>query len=446
MSAVTPEIRSPITVAPVALYGKGTERAFLPGQTDELRTEIWPKYGVKFAYARFLHSSDIKGDLVLPFAVAASIDRVLLSDMPARVVAGFDWHELPSPARPGSVITVKVTNIVDRAADFIGCMLFTTAEGIEELANRAARPHIVNGEFQSDKYPTTPPGKVPLSVEDANAQDLLWAYAQRRRGVDAQFSDDLEFALRSKGYAPPETPKAGGVITKAYALGLCWSQSMARSRELGIPLPGNCDAIALSYAQGLTRGLGEAMRPLVGHYPNGWAEKAWRMLGAVHDDAVDSVDLETIRLGDVKIDVSWPSAHIDERIPPGAGAGDRVKELADRLSWTSALMDTRLVDQQREQSPCHSLRLRIDKDTQALSIVGCSCGAPLRSDDEAAAHFAIEGVRQTTLSGVSVAAASEKWAECDCGWTGRMSELADRDGIKHCPNCNSTVIREDITL
>jgi hypothetical protein len=60
--------------------------------------------------------------------------------------------------------------------------------------------HIVNGEFQSDKYPTCPPGKVPLSVKDTAAQDLLWEYAQRRRAVDAEFADDLELALRAAGY------------------------------------------------------------------------------------------------------------------------------------------------------------------------------------------------------------------------------------------------------
>lgn len=60
--------------------------------------------------------------------------------------------------------------------------------------------HIVNGKFQSDKYPTTPPGKVPLSVNDPTAQDLLWEYAQRRRTVDSEFSDDLETALRAAGY------------------------------------------------------------------------------------------------------------------------------------------------------------------------------------------------------------------------------------------------------
>ncbi len=61
--------------------------------------------------------------------------------------------------------------------------------------------HIIDGEFQSDKYPTTPRGKVPLSVKDPTAQDLLWEYAQRRRSVDAEFSDDLEAALRTAGYS-----------------------------------------------------------------------------------------------------------------------------------------------------------------------------------------------------------------------------------------------------
>lgn len=62
--------------------------------------------------------------------------------------------------------------------------------------------HLIDGEFQSDKYPTTPRGKVPLSCKDPTAQDLLWEYAQRRRVVDAEFSDDLEAALRNAGYHP----------------------------------------------------------------------------------------------------------------------------------------------------------------------------------------------------------------------------------------------------
>ena len=64
--------------------------------------------------------------------------------------------------------------------------------------------HLIDGEFQSDKYPTTPRGKVPLSIKDRTAQDLLWEYAQRRRAVDAEFSDDLETALRLAGYLPTE--------------------------------------------------------------------------------------------------------------------------------------------------------------------------------------------------------------------------------------------------
>lgn len=62
--------------------------------------------------------------------------------------------------------------------------------------------HLIDGEFQSDKYPTTPSGKVPLSVKDRSAQDLLWEYAQRRRAVDAEFSADLEEALRLAGFKP----------------------------------------------------------------------------------------------------------------------------------------------------------------------------------------------------------------------------------------------------
>lgn len=64
--------------------------------------------------------------------------------------------------------------------------------------------HIIDGQFQSDKYPETPRGLVPLKPTDPTAQDLLWLYAQRRRVVDAEFADDLEQVLRSAGYSPPE--------------------------------------------------------------------------------------------------------------------------------------------------------------------------------------------------------------------------------------------------
>jgi hypothetical protein len=62
--------------------------------------------------------------------------------------------------------------------------------------------HLIDGEFQSDKYPTCPRGKVPLSCNDLIAQDLLWEYAKRRRAVDAEFADDLQSALRLAGFVP----------------------------------------------------------------------------------------------------------------------------------------------------------------------------------------------------------------------------------------------------
>jgi len=76
--------------------------------------------------------------------------------------------------------------------------------------------HIIDGEFQSDKYPTTPRGKVPLSVKDPTAQDLLWEYAQRRRSVDAEFSDDLEQSLITNGYSASGSPFA--VLSAALSL------------------------------------------------------------------------------------------------------------------------------------------------------------------------------------------------------------------------------------
>lgn len=66
--------------------------------------------------------------------------------------------------------------------------------------------HLIDGQFQSDKYPDCPRGKVPLSVKDVTCQDLLWEYAQRRRSVDAEFSADLEEALLLAGFKPPARP------------------------------------------------------------------------------------------------------------------------------------------------------------------------------------------------------------------------------------------------
>lgn len=60
--------------------------------------------------------------------------------------------------------------------------------------------HLIDGQFQSDKYPGTPRGFVPLKVTDPAAQDLLWQYAQRHRERDPEFTVDLEAALIVAGY------------------------------------------------------------------------------------------------------------------------------------------------------------------------------------------------------------------------------------------------------
>ena len=65
--------------------------------------------------------------------------------------------------------------------------------------------HIIDGQFQSDKYPDTPRGLIPFKPSDKMAQDLLWEYARRRESVDAQFSTDLRTVLLDAGFDPSQT-------------------------------------------------------------------------------------------------------------------------------------------------------------------------------------------------------------------------------------------------
>lgn len=90
-----------------------------------------------------------------------------------------------------------------------------------------------DGQFQSDKYPTCPPGKVPLSVKDKTAQDLLWIYAQRRRAVDAEFSDDLEAALRAYGFNPAALGLADRIVREFFGDidGSAYVLAMARAHR-----------------------------------------------------------------------------------------------------------------------------------------------------------------------------------------------------------------------
>jgi hypothetical protein len=76
--------------------------------------------------------------------------------------------------------------------------------------------HLKDGKFQSDKYPSCPAGKVPLSTRDTTAQDLLWEYAQRRARVDVEFCNDLETALKLDGFVPTDTPD-NAIADDAYA-------------------------------------------------------------------------------------------------------------------------------------------------------------------------------------------------------------------------------------
>lgn len=62
--------------------------------------------------------------------------------------------------------------------------------------------HIVNGEFQSDKFPWCHRGFVPLNITDPMAWDLLWEYASRRFWMDPEFAGDLRAALRKAAYDP----------------------------------------------------------------------------------------------------------------------------------------------------------------------------------------------------------------------------------------------------
>ena len=58
--------------------------------------------------------------------------------------------------------------------------------------------HLIDGEFQSDKYPWCKRGFVPLRLTDPDAPVALSAYAKFRRDIDPEFSADLVEAIRLK--------------------------------------------------------------------------------------------------------------------------------------------------------------------------------------------------------------------------------------------------------
>jgi len=63
--------------------------------------------------------------------------------------------------------------------------------------------HLINGQFQSDKYPWCLSGFVPLKLTDPNARLVLKVYAELRRSIDEEFSNDLIEAIRIKDKEEP---------------------------------------------------------------------------------------------------------------------------------------------------------------------------------------------------------------------------------------------------
>jgi hypothetical protein len=59
------------------------------------------------------------------------------------------------------------------------------------------------GRFQSDKYTWCQPDFMPLKFTDKSAWPFIWAYAEQRRAIDAEFADDAQARLRALGYVPP---------------------------------------------------------------------------------------------------------------------------------------------------------------------------------------------------------------------------------------------------
>lgn len=118
--------------------------------------------------------------------------------------------------------------------------------------------HLINGEFQSDKYPTTPRGKVPLSVKDTTAQDLLWTYADRHEFVDQEFSDDLRQALRAAGYQPPEHDPRPLWLTEAEVRKILVD---ARKDTLGFDPGDGCTLVEQDQAKAIIDRLSHAQSP-----------------------------------------------------------------------------------------------------------------------------------------------------------------------------------------
>jgi hypothetical protein len=158
-----------------------------------------------------------------------------------------------------------------------------------------ATPHLVEGDFQSDKYPTCPRGKVPLSTKDPMAQDLLWKYAQRRRAVDAEFAADLETALRAKGFQPESDATNAGFGAEPYVTDardetdvgeqcdMCderWTHSFRGcSKHFNQVIVSLADDEALAFCSHRTPNASSSIteRPPLTHVAVRWNDKVWAL-------------------------------------------------------------------------------------------------------------------------------------------------------------------------
>lgn len=117
--------------------------------------------------------------------------------------------------------------------------------------------HIIDGEFQSDKYEWCLPGFVPLKLTDPMAQPFLWAYAEERRSIDAEFADDLQEVLRLNGYNGAKEKESNGVdsepvsrVVRATCMApTCAFNLLAFMGDLGTTLAQLDDAVRIHVLQ-----------------------------------------------------------------------------------------------------------------------------------------------------------------------------------------------------
>jgi len=86
-----------------------------------------------------------------------------------------------------------------------------------------------DGQFQSDKYPSCPPGKFPLSFTDVKAQPLIWWYSEITQ--DEELANDLKKCLLAVGYEVPEQRTAEQQRWDLLAIALGYNELARRDSD-----------------------------------------------------------------------------------------------------------------------------------------------------------------------------------------------------------------------